>query len=322
MRQFFSCFFDKDDNSYRRIWSDGVFVFDSNILLNFYRYSEQTKKDFFLIMDRLEQNLWLPHQVAYEYLKNRKKVILEQDKYYSQIFNAVRDGFDKLKKSLEKHRLKKNRHFDMDAFFTQVREHEERLYASIQQAKSGILSLDTEDPVLTKIERMFSGKLGLKFDESKIKSLCEEAEKRYKNKIPPGFKDDEKEKNKYGDFFIWKQMIAYSASNQKSIIFVTDDEKSDWWLKIHEKTIGLYPELIEEFNTETNGQDIIIYNSSNFIRFAQRFLSITVHAESIQEVESVSSIQNENSIQDGLATVQSGESQLGSENVLLEIIEE
>lgn len=322
MQKTFFYFFDKSENCYTQIWSEGIFVFDANILLNLYRYSEQTRIDFFSIMDELKERLWLPHQAAYEYSKNRREVIIEQGKHYADFRTTVSNKFNDLKVFLEnKERdLKKNTHFESSEFISILEEYERQLHQKIDQIrdeKRGIFSLSVEDPVLLKLEQIYETTIGVAFSEQEKEEHLKEAEKRLKDKIPPGFKDEKKDTNKHGDFLIWVQIQIYAKQIQKPIIFVTDDEKSDWWLRTKGQTLGLHPELIEEFKNKT-GQEILIYNSANFIKFAQRVFSAEVRVESIREVESVNLSQKEISIQEGLATILPEESTFSTTSAVIE----
>ena len=67
------------------IWQTCIFSFDANILLNTYCYTPKTRESFFEILRRLKDRIWLPHQVAYEYQKNRVYVIGEHIKAYERI---------------------------------------------------------------------------------------------------------------------------------------------------------------------------------------------------------------------------------------------
>lgn len=67
--------------------------------------------------------------------------------------------------------------------------------------------------------------------------LYEQAEFRFRNQIPPGYKDNGKKGiSRYSDFIIWKEMIK--ATNEifkveetgwHEVIFITKDKKEDWF---------------------------------------------------------------------------------------------
>lgn len=88
--------------------------------------------------------------------------------------------------------------------------------------------------------------------QARLYEICEEGERRYKNEIPPGFKDAKVKDGirKYSDLIMWKEILQHAKVNQVNILFVTDDVKADWW-----KTEGSSPEflpaLVQEFVRET-----------------------------------------------------------------------
>jgi hypothetical protein len=59
------------------LFEDGIFVFDTNVLLNLYRYSSKTSMALISAFKKLSQGIWIPNQVAYEFMKNRCEVIKE-----------------------------------------------------------------------------------------------------------------------------------------------------------------------------------------------------------------------------------------------------
>ena len=99
---------------------------------------------------------------------------------------------------------------------------------------------------------LFKSKVGNPYSKETYEQLENEGKERYKNNIPPGYKDSIKKENKYGDYIIWKEIIQFSKEHKKNIIFVTDDKKEDWWNIIHGETIGIRVELRKEFLNETN----------------------------------------------------------------------
>ena len=68
------------DDDFQVLWQKCIFIFDTNILLNFYEYYKETREDFFELLYTIENRLWIPHQVALEYHKNRIKRIIKNIK--------------------------------------------------------------------------------------------------------------------------------------------------------------------------------------------------------------------------------------------------
>ena len=94
---------------------------------------------------------------------------------------------------------------------------------------------------------MFEGKVGTPYTEEKLGKIYKEGEKRYKKKIPPGYKDIDKPGFEiYGDLVLWFQVIDKAKSEKRQIILIVDEKKEDWWFKSKGKIIGPRPELINE----------------------------------------------------------------------------
>lgn len=75
MRQSFREYYQPTLAEFKQLWDNGLIVLDTNVLLNFYRYSEKTSNDLFNTLEQFSDRLWIPYQVAKEYQKNRLAVI-------------------------------------------------------------------------------------------------------------------------------------------------------------------------------------------------------------------------------------------------------
>lgn len=81
--------------------------------------------------------------------------------------------------------------------------------------------------------------------------------------------------------------MAHYQQKKKPIIFVTDDNKEDWWLKENGETKRPRPELIKEFFDET-GTRILIYNPEQFLNIArERNLISIIKDDTLNEIKDV-----------------------------------
>ena len=108
--------------------------------------------------------------------------------------------------------------------------------------------------------------------QEKIQILSE-GEIRYKYEIPPGFKDAQKEKRKgettgqekFGDLFIWKEILNIPNkkifNNKTDIIFITNDQKIDWF-----KDNKIHPMLLQEFEEKWKGLNITFMTGAEFYK--------------------------------------------------------
>jgi predicted nucleic acid-binding protein len=101
MRDLFPGFYDPTEQEITKIWQDGIFVFDANILLNIYRYSHDTRERFFETLSQLKERIWIPYQAAYEYQYSRTTVISEQVKAYDVVAKLLDAVLQSLRNGLE-----------------------------------------------------------------------------------------------------------------------------------------------------------------------------------------------------------------------------
>jgi len=91
MKSQFAEHFPISESRKKELWDNCIFVFDANILLGMYRYSNNTQESFFSILDAIKDRCWLPHQAAKEYFSNRFGVIKDQAKAYKKITESIND---------------------------------------------------------------------------------------------------------------------------------------------------------------------------------------------------------------------------------------
>lgn len=312
MKNIFKSFYKLSVDEYKILWNNALFVFDTNILLNLYRYQSSTKDEFLSVIEQLQERIWIPHHVALEFHRNRLIVIADQHKRYSEVRSIISKSIASLQTDLDNLQLKKRHsHINPDALINSIEEIKNTFFDDLEKLEYKSISLSSEDPVLEKIHKLFSEKVGKPIaSQEALEKLFKDGEERFKKLIPPGFKDakkDEKEpddftfgglsyKRKFGDLIVWQQIIEYAKERQiKDLIFITDDGKADWWWKIESngsKTIGARPELVDEINREAGVERFNIYNTENFLNFVNELLNAKVPEETIKEVREVSAIRH------------------------------
>lgn len=294
--------------NYSETWKTALFVFDTNILLNLYRYQSKTCEELITVITELSERIWIPHHVALEFQRNRLSVIAAQGRKFSDIRNILTKAKTGLSTEISKLSLQK-RHalIDTDSLLSEFDELVKKFLEQLDQQQQSQQRPTEKDPLKYRIEELFHEKVGTPFsDQSKIDTLSKAAENRYKFKIPPGYEDSGKDKDgpdefshsgliykrKYGDYFSWTQILEYAKeTNRKSVIFVTDDGKEDWWSLVEfngTKTIGARPELIEEAAMLGGIDSFLMYKPEGFLQYAKEFLKAKVSEETLSEVRDVS----------------------------------
>ena len=135
--------------------------------------------------------------------------------------------------------------------------------------------------IIKNIEKFISDletnkQIGKKISFNEQLKIIKEGELRYKYKLPPGFKDDKKEGiEKFGDLFIWKEILKLPTNkNTNNIIFVTNDEKNDWWNKDEHGYLEIREELLDEFLEINPNVSIVFMTIGMFQKYASKLYSL------------------------------------------------
>lgn len=249
------------------LWQSGLVVVDTNVLLNMYRTTPASRRAVLDSLKALHERLWLPHHVGLEFHKMREEVRQGARRAHREKARRIETDAAKIR-SLADEAAALNDEVDADSSLRAGLTEAAKLLAN--EVRAGQEPFDEEadgdDELLLEIERLYRPhQVGSRFSETELVGLRQQAEDRYSRSIPPGFEDKAKTGDRrFGDFFIWKQMMAAANEKKAGVIFVTNDEKADW--KRDGKAL---PELLQEFHEET-GQIVHIYSPKGFISEARR----------------------------------------------------
>ncbi len=306
MKNSFKGFHNVSQQKLEQLWKDEktLFVFDANVLLNLYGYAIQTRNDFFKILDSISNNVWISYHAGLEYQRRRLTVIKNE----KSVFNEIESNLDKIQNVFKGdfEQLALRRRFPK--LYENTEKLEKEINKSIASYKKSVAHWNNEQPcvrshdsIREKINNLFESKVGDK-PESQVwlDNLYKEGAERFKNKVPPGFKDAGKGKKdedthfyyeglnyerQFGDLIIWKQIIKKSQEEGvKNVIFVTDDAKDDWWYKINsngKKVVGPLAELQAEIYSESNIDSFHMYSTSMFMKDGESYMSVDVDESSI-----------------------------------------
>ncbi|MFZ2410289.1 MAG: PIN domain-containing protein, partial [Candidatus Methanoperedens sp.] len=270
---------------FSQLWKDSVLVFDANVLLNIYRYSQETSETLIDIFSKFSDRLWVPHQAASEYQRRRLGVIGKQESAYKDIQGLLTKEQKQIEKELNTYKM--HPFIKVADILEKIKNNFNEIEKDLDILKQKHPDLSADDELRDKITELFNGKVGSSYSPEKLEEIYKTGKKRYERKIPPGFEDKEKDGvREYGDLVLWFQIIDHAKSIKKPIIFVTDDRKEDWWLKFNVQTIGPQPELINEIFT-TAGADFYMYQTERFIEYAQKYLKEKVNQKAIKEIREI-----------------------------------
>ncbi|MGW4434952.1 PIN domain-containing protein [Streptomyces sp. NPDC004596] len=265
--------------------------FDTNVLLELYRFTPAARNELLTVMEQLRERIWVPNQVASEYYARRMDAVKDQLKLYE----AVPRGLEELKRkaSQELQTFAKRcslTEADRKLLLAPIEESFRRALKEVKRHSTAFdLTLEgtvSDDPILSSLARILDSRVGDPFSDGEIDALKQEADRRYTEKIPPGYKDASKNENAHGDFFIWEQLLRETTVRESSLLFVTNDTKEDWVTKESGLVIGARPELIAEFRSRC-GKDFLIAQLSLFLKFAKEELGAAVSASTLEQAKNL-----------------------------------
>lgn len=296
MRAVFKEYYRPAENEFEELWDNCVFVPDANVLLSLYRYSSNTTKEFMEMFKILSEKkrIWIPHQVGFEYHKNRLGVINEQVEAYDTLIKEINSSKDQLKGRIG--RFNKHPFIKMGKINRKIDGVCSGIITELEKNKSKHPDLTKDDVILSNITEIFNGQIGKAYGPDEVTNLYAEGNKRYAKKIPPGYNDiDKTEEEKFGDFIVWLQIIDKAKEINKPIILITDDVKDDWWLIFKGQTIGPRPELVKEIS-ENAKVNFYMYQSDRFLEYAKKHLKQDITQQTINEIRDYKRV--EKSIED------------------------
>jgi hypothetical protein len=97
MQDVYLGYYPPSEEDFKRFWQHGIVVLDTNVLLNLYRVSQNTRNEVLDVLRKLEGRLWLPYQVGLEFHKRRLAVINEQH----AVYRSLRDILQRAQENTE-----------------------------------------------------------------------------------------------------------------------------------------------------------------------------------------------------------------------------
>ena len=162
MKDQFKEFYTYSESEEKNIREDCIFVFDTNIILWLYRIPEDSRKELIKILKKLQKKnqIWSPHQIIYEFHKNRRNIIIWLENDYNEAIHAIEWVIAELPKKVEG-KLKEacNKHPLLN--FEEIYQKAQTWLKSITEEITKIKSekhpnRKNKDQILTQIEKIFS----------------------------------------------------------------------------------------------------------------------------------------------------------------------
>lgn len=257
---------------------DVIIVLDTNVLLLPYNIGTDDFSAIAQVYRSLakERRLYVPARVIREFIKNRdskladllqalnvnhSKIFMPDGKLSPLLVGMA--GYQELQSAVEAIKVERKKY--NQAFSTLV---------------EGVRAWRGNDPVTEIYCEVFAEKVIVDHDDSEF-DLSDEWDGRRLNKIPPGYKDGNKDDTGIGDFLIWKTLLRLGRENKKDIIFVTGEEKADWFVRSNNSRVFPRPELIDEYRRASGGKSIKLSTLNEVLE------EMKVSPELVQEIKGV-----------------------------------
>jgi hypothetical protein len=113
-------------------------------------------------------------------------------------------------------------------------------------------------------------------------AVSKEVARRARLKIAPGYKDQQKEDGGIGDYLVWQTILQEGERRKVHCIFVTEEEKPDWWVKRH-GTFQPRPELIEEYRRASDGKSLHLLPLSGMLSVFKANENVVQQVQELEE---------------------------------------
>lgn len=241
-----------------------IFIFDTNVLFVPFDSSEKSTSEIKAILKKLKEKnrLLIPARVAREFANNRAKRI-------GDLFLKVRQTKENLNSGPYKFEdyplLEGNANYkSLKEKFSQIAKLIKESRKELDNIENDIKDWTWDDNVSVMYKEIFTPDtiIEVKKPEDEI---IKDLEFRIEYKIAPGFKDSGKIDDGIGDLIIWTTILEIGKEKNCDVIFVSNDQKNDWFYK--QDKVGLYPkfELFDEYRRATNGRTIHIIDFPKFL---------------------------------------------------------
>lgn len=273
----------------------GLISLDANVLLDLYRFNDAGRDGVLEVLAKLGDRVWVSHQAALEFWRTRISVIDNRNKSTETVLGVLTE---QRQKALNAIAAWGRSTFVPDAEEAAIRDvlekASDRIEALIEEQaeESGKFSHDvTEDSVVQRLFDLLEGKVGQPLPPEEHADALKEAARRVKERVPPGYRDAEKEKDgnpdgAAGDYLVWHQSLLEAKQRGLPLMIVTSDLKEDWWWRNPKgpQVYGPRGELVEEALRVT-GAKCYMLDTRALTKLAKPVLGLELTAEALRSVD-------------------------------------
>jgi hypothetical protein len=273
-----------DEKTFKRLWSEAFISLDTSVLIFLQECDVELAKH---VMDTLlfvEERIWISPHIAnvemienFKYKGSRSGAIGRLNKFHKTLDNSIMkitDVFKSLCNELheEGHELLADIISSVDTnemFYDLISNFNNKMNESTRENREFLQS-----GLVQVFQKAVCNKSTQILTTEELSQIKFDGAARYKDRIPPGYCDWDKDKNQFGDLIVWKEILKKSHVDQKPLLFITRDKKEDWFKLDDNEIVGVRDELIDESKENTAEVFVIYFN--DFVRMSFQMVSKNV----------------------------------------------
>jgi len=284
---------------------NGIVVIDTNVLLDLYAFEGPARDSAITLLTSVAARLFIPHQVAREFWRNRARAIYDS-RPKSLAIDPLRQAIFQVLNALVPDKARttmiENAKTEIDGHLKSV----EKIVSELRGTPLNVgqaLADTNADPVLSALDTILSDRVGAAWSKEEERVEITEGLRRFGERIPPGFEDADKlgqVEQGTGDYLAWKQALTYIASQDPSerFVYVTSDSKSDWRARHPSKAemLGVRPELVQEA-IDVTGVGFALLTPDKFYRLLGQLIDFD--EEKTETLVAASSMASRDDVREG-----------------------
>ncbi|QIO98360.1 PIN-like domain-containing protein [Bradyrhizobium symbiodeficiens] len=258
-------------------------VLDTNALLLPFNVNPEELSQFEKVYKQLaaETRLYVPARVMREFIKNRDGRLATIAKTLNDKRSEVAIGGVDIPPLLEG--LQETE--AMVSAAKELKRARKQYMDSMSKLVELIRAWRGDDPVTSTYRGIFEGGVIADVNQSREDVEAQWAV-RLRRKVPPGYKDGAKGDTGIGDFLVWLTILQLGRQHERSLIFVTGEEKADWFVRSDREGIYPRPELVDEYRRESKGKHL------RLAKLADVLAEMDVSKELVLEVRNAENVAN------------------------------
>ncbi|KNY13779.1 hypothetical protein AKG11_26805 [Shinella sp. SUS2] len=244
--------------------ADVIVALDTNALLLPYQLGKSNLDGLATVYAKLanERRLFLPEQVAREFIKNRDRRLADMVQAYEDRISRF-SGWD-----INVSPLLLEGFADREALTKAAADHEKAANAHLSQLRALVKQMKAwrgNDPVSAIYAATF-GKEHLIGPGMANEKVIEEMHYGLLHQVPPGYKDASKDDQGIGDVLVWLSLLDLGKTLGKDLVFVTGEQKADWFVRAGKQPLYPRPELVDAYRRASAGRSLRLSSLHDFLR--------------------------------------------------------